>query len=128
MNWQFLLVLILIFLSIILYSIHFAIYSNAQYIFNSVLARIAFVPIQVFLVALVLNRLLTYNEKRTRLEKINMIIGVFFTEVGTDLLSHFSSHDPQKEKMSAELNFNGEWDDAKFNQLKTSLKNYNFTV
>jgi len=66
MNWKFLLVFILISLSVVLYFIHFIIYDNAQYIFNGVLARIAFVPIQGLLIALVLNRLLTYHEKRTR--------------------------------------------------------------
>lgn len=107
MNRQFLLVFIIISLSVVLYSIHFIIYDNAQYIFNGVLARIAFVPIQVLLIALVLNRLLTYHEKRTRLEKLNMVVGAFFTEVGNFLLAYFSTHDPQQKNLSAELIFDG---------------------
>ena len=51
-NWQFLLIFILISLSAVFYFIHFIVYDNAEYIFNSLLARIAFVPIQVLLIAL----------------------------------------------------------------------------
>ena len=127
-NWHFLLVLILISLSVVLYSVYFIIYGDVSYIFNSILAKISFVPIQVLLIALVLNRLLTYHEKRARLEKLNMIVGAFFTEVGTFLLSYFSAHDPQQQNLSAELKFNDEWDDAKFGQLKISLKKYDFLV
>ena len=127
-NWQIFLVPGLIAVSVFLFFIHFVIYDNADYIFNSVLARIAFVPIQVLLIALVINRLLTYHEKRKRLEKLNMIVGAFFTEVGNYLLAYFSTYDNQEKELSAELSFDGTWTDAKFEQLNTSLKKYNFAV
>ena len=127
-NWQILMVPSLIAVSVFLYFIHFMIYDNADHILNSVLARIAFVPIQVLLIALVINRLLTYHEKRKRREKLNMIIGAFFTEIGNHLLAYFSTYDSQEKELSAELNFDGTWTDAKFEQLNTRLKKYNFSV
>ena len=92
MNWQFLLVVILVSLSVFLYCIHYIVYGNSSYIFNTVLARIAFVPIQVLLIAIVSNHLLTYHEKKTRLEKLNMVVEDFFTEVGHFLLAYLSAH------------------------------------
>ena len=34
------------------------------------------------------------RERKTRIEKLNMIIGIFFSEVGTNLLKKMSVHDP----------------------------------
>ncbi len=127
-NWEILLIPGLIAVSLVLYFVHFVLYENAQYIFNNVLARVAFLPIQVLLIGLVINRLLTYHDKRKRLEKLNMIVGAFFTEVGNHLLAYFSSLDPQEKELSAELRFDGNWDDVQFERLNTSLKKYNFSV
>ena len=127
-SWQLFLVPSLIGISVALYFVHYLIYGNAPYIFNSVIARVAFVPIQVLLIALVINRLLTYHEKRARREKLNMIVGAFFTEVGNYLLAYFSTYDPQEKDLSAELNFDGTWTDAKFQKLSVNLKKYNFSI
>jgi len=50
------------------------------------LGDVAFVPIEVLLVTLIIHRLLSEREKRTRLEKLNMVIGAFFSEMGTDVI------------------------------------------
>src|SRR5512137_408882 len=34
------------------------------------------------------------RERKLRIEKLNMIIGIFFSEVGIRLLKKFSTHDP----------------------------------
>ncbi|MCK9307071.1 MAG: hypothetical protein M0P17_06030, partial [Methanoculleus sp.] len=44
-----------------------------QYIFNA----LGFLPINVLLVTLILNQLLSVRAKRERLEKLNMVIGTF---------------------------------------------------
>ena len=57
-----------------------------------------------------------------------MVVGAFFTEVGNFLLAYFSTHDPQQKHLSAELKFDGKGDDSKFEQLKSNLKSYTFSV
>ena len=57
-----------------------------------------------------------------------MVVGAFFTEVGNFLLAYFSTHDPQQKNLSAELKFDGKWDDSKFEQLKSNLKSYSFSI
>jgi hypothetical protein len=56
---------------------------------------IAFVPVEVLLVTLIIHKVLEVREKRTRLEKLNMVLGTFFSEVGTKLLTYFSDFDPR---------------------------------
>jgi len=48
------------------------------------------VPIQVLLVMLLLDRLMQKKEKEALPKKMNMTIGVFFSEVGTGLHSILS--------------------------------------
>ncbi len=76
---------------------------------------------------MVLNHLLTYHEKRARLEKVNMVVGAFFTQVGHYLLAYLSTHDPQQKDLGAELKFDGKWDDSKFEQLRMRLRSYTFS-
>ncbi len=53
-----------------------------EYIFNSA----GFLFINVLFVTLVINGLLAKRAKNERLEKLNMVIGIFFTEVGNELI------------------------------------------
>jgi hypothetical protein len=53
---------------------------------NLMVGEIAFVPIEVLLVTLIIERALSVREKRNMLEKMNMVIGVFYSEVGFELL------------------------------------------
>jgi di/tricarboxylate transporter len=82
LSWQELLGIFLILLSALLYIFHFAIFRDVHHIFIYMIGDIAFVPIEVLLVTLIIHRLLSEREKRAQLEKLNMLIGTFFSEVG----------------------------------------------
>ena len=47
---------------------------------------LAFLPLEVLLVALIIDRVLEWREKQAMLGKMNMVVGVFFTEMGTRLM------------------------------------------
>lgn len=85
--WQFKFGLLLICCSVSVYSIKLIAIDNLkgtiEYIFNS----FGFLFINVLMVTLVINELLTIRSRKQRLEKMNMVIGLFFTETGTRLLS-----------------------------------------
>ncbi|KUL05103.1 MAG: hypothetical protein XE10_0261 [Methanoculleus marisnigri] len=76
-----------------------------QYIFNA----LGFLPINVLLVTLILNQLLSIRAKRERLEKLNMVIGTFFSEVGTGLLTFLSDHDPRLPEVQQDLVVTDAW-------------------
>jgi hypothetical protein len=89
---------------------------------------LAFVPIQVLLVTLILSGLLNMREKRIRLEKLNMVIGTFFSEVGTRLIAHFSDFDPQLGSLKKDLIVTKDWSDQEFVSVSKRLKKYNYQV
>lgn len=114
LNWQVLLGLFLIALSAFLYFIHYAIFRDAHHIFIYMLGDIAFVPIEVLLVTVIIEKLLSQREKHTMLEKLNMIIGAFFSEAGTGLLIYLSDIDPDLDRIRQELVVTDEWSDKEF--------------
>jgi len=127
-SWQILLGLSLILLSIILYGAHYIIFQDAHHIFIYLVGDIAFVPIEVLLVTLIIHRLLSDREKRLRLEKLNMVIGTFYSSVGTRLLTYFSDFDPGLGRIRQYLMVSNDWDDQEFADASRSLKSYEYSI
>ena len=88
-GWKIILGITLILASAILYGAHYLIFRDTRHIFIYFLGDLAFLPIEVLLVTIVVHQLLTQREKRTLLKKLNMVIGAFFSEAGTRLLGEF---------------------------------------
>ncbi len=75
--------------SAILYITHYLIFRDVHHIFIYLLGDLAFLPLDVFLVVIVIERILNSREKRTVQQKLNMVIGAYFSEVGNDCLRNF---------------------------------------
>jgi hypothetical protein len=118
----------LIALSAFVYLIHFFIFRDAHHIFIYMVGDIAFVFFEVLLVTLIIHRLLSEREKRSRLEKLNMVIGTFFSEVGTKLITYFSDFDPNLEQIKDELKMKADWSDRDFDRVSARLKKYDYQV
>jgi hypothetical protein len=127
-RWQVFLGISLVVLSAILYVIHFFIFRDSHHIFIYMIGDIAFVPVEVLLVTLIIHRLLGEREKRHRLEKLNMVIGAFFSEVGTRLLVSFSDFDPNLDKIRNDLIITGEWSEKEFSTVSDRLRSYDYSV
>lgn len=127
-KWQVLLALALVVLSIIIYLVHYAIFHDPHHIFIYMVGDLAFVPIEVLLVTIIVHRLLGERERRSRLQKLNMVIGVFFSEAGTELLARLSDYDPKLEDIKKNLVCCADWTEKDFAELSRTLKNYDFDI
>ena len=128
LNWQIALGLVLILLSVIFYLIHYAIFRDARHIFLYLIGDIAFVFIEVLLVTLVIHQILDLREKKALLNKMNMVIGAFFSEVGTALLKMLSIFDGNSSLISRELVVNKDWTDKKFIACRKLIMSYGCVV
>ena len=128
LSWQVLLGLSLILTSAFLYLLHYQIFHDPHHIFIYLLGDIAFVPIEVLLVTMIVHQLLTQRERRAKLEKLNMVIGAFFTEVGTRLLVYFSDFDPQLDKIRSDLVVTNDWSPEEFLAAARRLEAYDYGV
>jgi hypothetical protein len=127
-NWQILLGFSLLALSAIFYFIHYAIFRDIHHIFLYLVGDIAFVFIEVLLVTLIIHQLLSKREKRAMLKKLNMVIGAFFSEVGTELLKLFASFDPQLDKKRKDLLEISGWSEKRYIEEGGRLKNSQFEI
>ncbi len=93
----------LLVLSALFYFLHYLIFRDPHHIFIYLLGDVAFVFIEVLLVTLIIHSVLEQREKSSRMEKLNMVIGAFFSEVGSKLLEILSGLDPETEKLHREL-------------------------
>lgn len=117
-NWQVVFGILLILLSAAVYYVHFLIFRDAHHIFIYLIGDVAFVFIEVLLVTLVLHQLLHFREKRSLLKKLNMVIGAFFSEVGTELLKAFSDLDLEAGKVKGRLLVKSDWRESDFLSVK----------
>jgi len=118
----------LITLSVLLYLLHYLLFHDAHHIFIYLVGEIAFLPLEVLLVTVILHKLLEEREKKARLLKMNMVIGVFFSEVGTGLLAHlrgFDCHLSETERILVDLRHHQEID---LFHLARSMKDRDFEV
>lgn len=113
--------LLLVLLSAVSYLAHYAIFGDAHHIFIFLVGDIAFVPIEVLLVTLIIHRLLESREKRSILKKLNMVIGAFFSEVGTELLEYFADFDPRSSEIRERLVVTNDWSEREFSTVGRSL-------
>lgn len=122
LSWQFWLAMLLIALSIELYALHYVIFLDPHHIFIYMIGDLAFLPIEVLLVAIIVHRLLSQREKRILLEKLNMVIEAFFSEVGIGLLKYFIKYDPGIDEIRKELLVNASWSDGDFQAAKNAMR------
>ncbi len=72
--------------------------------------------------------LLTRREERVKQQKLNMIIGAFYSEAGMKLLTFFSNFDPQVDNVRKDLIVKSDWSGQEFSLVSRRLKSYNYEV
>lgn len=125
---QIVLGLLLVATSIFFYLLHYIIFRDAHHIFLYLIGDFAFLPIQVLFVTLIIDELLSERERRDMLKKMNMVIGTFFSEVGTELLKLFSGFDSQPDKIRKNFIVTNEWKEKEFINTGKLLKNYDSVI
>jgi len=93
-RWKLIAAIALITLSLALYTVHFFIFRDAQHILIYLVGDLAFVPIEVLVVTLIIDQMIESRERQRKMEKLNMVIGIFFSRIGTPLLATLSRADP----------------------------------
>ncbi|MCQ6254129.1 hypothetical protein [Methanocaldococcus sp.] len=116
----------LILSSLLIYFLHFLIFRDIKHLLSYFLLHLAFVPIDVLIVTIVIERILEHRDKINKLKKLNMLIGAFFNTVGEDLLKIILKAD--KGNIKSILKISNEWDNKKYEKIKKLLKNYNYDI
>jgi hypothetical protein len=89
---------------------------------------LAFVPIQVLLVTLIINQMLTVREKHNLIKKLNMVIGIYFSEVGTELLRLFYEFEPNASIIKQDLIIDNSWSEKRFSAQAKAFRHYGYQI
>ncbi len=102
-RWKLQAGLVLLTLSLALYIVHFSIFQDRHHLLIFLVGDLAFVPFEVFIVTLLIDQMLESRERRKRMEKLNMVIGTFFSHLGTPLLAAIACSDPDIPALRADI-------------------------
>jgi hypothetical protein len=119
---------VLIAVSISVYLAQIALFADPKSTGFYILQDLAFLPISVLVVTLVLERLLETRERRQRLEKLRMLIGTFFSWVGYHLLGRLASLDTSLPDYAPSLLARPDWSDADFASVRREMDARNFSL
>jgi hypothetical protein len=127
-NWQVVFGLVMVLLSVAFYLLHYLIFRDMHHIILYLIGDIAFVFVNVLLVTMIIDKLLTFRDKQAMLKKLNMVIGVFYSEVGTELIRTFSSADSASAELARNLLIRMNWTDKDFANVMDKMRKHAFSV
>ncbi|MBF8278462.1 MAG: hypothetical protein HW390_3535 [Candidatus Brocadiaceae bacterium] len=127
-DWRYILGTVLIAISVAVYALHYFVFRDPHHIFIFFVGDVAFVFVEALLVTMILNGLLENRERRTKLKKLNILIGVFYNKMGTRLLQEFITFDREKEKTCQTLLITTVWTEKQLFQVRKQIENTTFTA
>jgi hypothetical protein len=127
-RWEFVFGTALILSSVALFGVHYAIFGDMHHIAIYVIHDIAFLPAEVVLVTVVLHRLLEAREKKHLMGKLNMVIGVFFGEVGTELIKRLSASCDGVDEFRADVVPANSWTAKEFAEAHRRVARREFAI
>jgi len=127
-RWKILAGIILVTLSLALFTVHYLIFQDAHHIFIYLMGDLAFIPIEVLVVTLIIDQMLGAREKQQRMEKLNLVIGTFFSNFGTPLLAVLARADPGIDEVRSALAPEIASQDSRLAEVQRCLDAHNCTV
>jgi hypothetical protein len=112
-RWKLLLAAALALASALLYLAFYLLHPDRVVIEDWFLGSLAFVPFQILLVTLIVDGLLGRREQQARLKKLNIVIGVFFSEIGLELLRGCLAMERRAGELQRELAGAATWSPAR---------------
>jgi uncharacterized membrane protein YozB (DUF420 family) len=108
LNSTAILIILLVLVSLAFYAFQLIQFESPRDTAFYLLQDLAFLPLQVAIVTIVLGKILNAREKRERLKKTNMMVSAFFSEIGTDLMRYLIRCSTTAEELRPILKIKGE--------------------
>lgn len=123
-SWKAIIALVLVVSSASLAGLHVCIFHNAKDLLFYLSLDIVFVPVQVLLVTLIIERLLTERERSVMMKKLNMVIGAFFSEVGSRLMREMGQTCLDFSELEHRLAISQSWRKADYQEASRFIQSY----
>ena len=91
LSWKLKFSILMVLLIIIIYGSNYLVLGDAEHIISYVWTHLGFIPVDILLVAFLLDEIIERKEKEAMLEKLDMLMSTFFSEVGNELINQLST-------------------------------------
>jgi hypothetical protein len=68
------------------------------------------------------------RERGLRIERSSALVGVFFSEIGNDLIKLFLSADPEVEHLCKDASIRDDWTEADFASLRARIEDHEYNI
>lgn len=119
--------LLLIF-SLVLYGLDYLVFGGGEGIIAGFLGNLAFLPLYVLFVTLMIERIMRERERHAIRQKLNMVIGVFFSEVGTAMIRDCFGFVREEKELADMLRITTYWTPADFRNATDYLQRHDIEV
>jgi hypothetical protein len=116
-SWRVKLGAALLTTALALFGLHYLAFRDFHHLAVFTVHDIAFLPVEVLIVTMILHELLERRARREKLLKLNMVIGAFFSEVGAELLrriARFEAGGDAGTSSSGAFIVRGDWDARRY--------------
>jgi hypothetical protein len=122
------LALLLFLISALLYAIDYLIFGHAPDLAAGFLGNFAFLPIYVLFVTMVIEQVIKERERSVIRQKLNMVIGLFFSELGSELMRNLSAFLEDPSVLTERLKVTAHWSKRDFKGAAEFLKGYELRI
>jgi hypothetical protein len=126
--WKLIAGILLVTLTLAMLTAHYLIFQDEHHLFIFFAGDLAFIPIEVLVVTLIIDQMLESREKQRRMEKLNMVIGTFFSRIGTPLLAQLVRADSDIDNIKEHLIIGTDWHNDMFKEVQKCLMNHSCNV
>jgi len=130
-RWKIVLIVLLIGLSIALYALRWFAFPDEAVrneMWRFLVGDAAFLFVQIAFVTLLVDQLLNARERAAMLQKLNMVIGAFYSEVGTELMGMIASYDAGFDAIRQFVVVKHSWTVQDYASAKQHLREYAWKV
>lgn len=119
---------LLLLVSLVLYLADYFLFPRAEEIGFNFMSNVAFLPVYVLFVTLMIERVLKEREREAMIKKLNMVIGIFFSEVGSPLLKDLHAFYPDGEELSVKLRVTVRWREEEYRSAREFLQGHDIRL
>lgn len=122
MSWKVKFSILMVVLIIVIYGSNYLVLGDAEHIISYVWTHLGFIPVDILLVAFLLDEIIEKKEKEAMLEKLDMLMSTFFSEMGNELIEQLSAANKYKTNTDS-LKSIKNWQEKDFDDKLAELKN-----
>ncbi|MEG1481405.1 hypothetical protein [Clostridium sp.] len=118
--------IILIVLTVILNLIYFLFVGNSQDVISALFQNLTAVPLDMLITAIIVKYVIEERDSKNSKSEINMLMGIFFHELGEELLDIFVKSDDGIDQITKKCIIKKECSDKKYDEFKVVFEQYNY--